>query len=241
MNSLSNIRKRYLPSLLDGDRAKCRNLLRQARADGASAEDILLDVIWPTMGEIDESFDGDRINFVAEHMAVRINRTLADQLQLELPVCEPNGRSAVVCCSQIEAHELGAQIISDLFEAKGWDVRFVGSGVPMDELVQLIGQLRPDLLICYGTEPSGIPELRRILTMLHQIGSSPKTAVLTAGGIFKRAKGLWIEVGADDFAPDARTALAKAESGIEIRNHFVPTEGQPKRRRRRKKLVAQNA
>ena len=71
----------------------------------------------------------------------------------------------------------------------------------------------------------------------HRIQSSPHTVVLTAGGVFNRAEGLWIEVGADEFAPDARSALAKARRGIALREHFVAIEGQPKRRRRRKTLL----
>ena len=237
MNMLTRIRRQYFEALLEGDRTQCRRILDLARQDGISPTEILLDIIWPAMEKIDELFREDRIDFVAEHIATRINRVLADQMQLQLPVAEPTGRNLVVSCSDAQNHELGAQIIADLFEADGWQVRFVGSGVPMDELVQLVGRIQPELLVYFGTEPGGIPEVRRTLQMLHRIGSSPHTAVLATGGVFNRAPGLWIEVGADSFAPDARTALAKVRKGIKVREHLVPVEGQPKRRRRRKTFV----
>jgi methanogenic corrinoid protein MtbC1 len=189
------------------------------------------------MEDVGEQFSADRIDFVTEHIATRINRSLADQLQIHLPMAEKTGQKLIVSCSDTQNHELGAQIIADLFEADGWEVRFVGSGVPMDELVQLVGRVQPNLLIYYGTEAGGIPEVRRTLQLLHQIAPSPHTAVLATGGVFNRAQGLWIEVGADDFAADAKTALSKARAGIAIREHLVAVEGQPKRRRRRKTLL----
>ncbi len=237
MNLLPRTQQEYLEALFEGDRSKCRVLLSQAREGGIPAADLLLEVIWLCMDKVAELFSEDRIDFVTEHIATRINRTLADQIQTDLPRIEPTGQKLIVACSDAQNHELGAQIIADLFEADGWEVRFVGSGVPMDELVQLVGRIRPDLLTYYGTEAGGIPEVRRTLQLLHRIGASPHTAVLTAGGVFNRTEGLWIEVGADDFAPDARSALAKARRGIALREHFVAIEGQPKRRRRRKTLL----
>ena len=237
MNPITKTRRRYSQALLEGDRSKCRCLLCQAREDGVPASDLLLGVIWPCMEKVAELFSEDRVDFVTEHIATRINRSLADQLQTDLPMIEATGQKLIVTCSDTQNHELGAQIIADLFEADGWEVRFVGSGVPMDELVQLVGRVQPNLLLYYGTEAGGIPEVRRTLQLLHRIASSPHTAVLAAGGVFNRAQGLWIEVGAYDFAPDAQTALAKARAGITIREHLVPVEGQPKRRRRRKTLL----
>ena len=237
MNLLTKTRRMYSQALLEGDRSKCRDLLCQAREDGIAASDLLLGIIWPCMESVGEQFSEDRIDFVTEHIATRINRSLADQLQIHLPMAEKTGQKLIVSCSDTQNHELGAQIIADLFEADGWEVRFVGSGVPMDELVQLVGRVQPNLLIYYGTEAGGIPEVRRTLQLLHQIAPSPHTAVLATGGVFNRAQGLWIEVGADDFAADAKTALSKARTGIAIREHLVVVEGQPKRRRRRKTLL----
>ena len=233
MNSIEKLQNSYLQCLLDGDRRQCRSLLREAKGRGITTAELLLDIIWVCMEQVSELFRSDRIDFVTEHQATRINRSLADQMQAELPQAEPTGQQAIVCCSDAEGHELGAQIMADLFEAEGWEVRFIGSGVPMDELIQLIGRVQPELLLYFGTEPGGIPEVRRTLQMLHCMGASPHTVVLTSGGVFNRAEGLWIEVGADAFAADARSALAQARRGIALREHPIPVEGLPKRRRRR--------
>lgn len=238
MESLADLRTRYFRLLIEGSRRCCRELLVHALAEGQPAEDLLLDVIWPAMEELATLFREDRIDFVVEHMATRINRSLADQMQSNLPQSLPSNKNMIICCSDVEGYELGAQILTDLFEGEGWEVRFVGSGVPMDELVQLIGRVHPELVVYYGTEPGGIPEVRRTLLHMRRLGASPETAVLTSGGVFNRTEGLWIEVGADAFAPDARSALETVRDGVALREHFVPEQGQPKRRRRKKTLLA---
>ena len=63
----------------------------------------------------------------------------------------------LIACGNDEPEELGGQICADLFEADGWEVRFAGGGVPEDEVLGLIGQVRPDLLVMVGTLPSGVP------------------------------------------------------------------------------------
>ncbi len=173
MNLLTRTHQEYLEALFKGDRSKCRGLLCQAREGGIPAADLLLEVIWLAMDNVALLFSEDRIDFATEHIATRINRTLADQLQPHLPMAEPTGQKLIVACSDAQNHELGAQIIADLFEADGWEVCFVGCGVPMDELVQLVGRTQPHLLIYYGTEAGGIPEVRRTLQLLHRIGASP--------------------------------------------------------------------
>lgn len=89
-------------------------------------------------------------------------------------------------------------------------VRFVGGGVPEDEVLKLIGDLRPDLLILFGTLPQGMPAVRKLIDYLREVNSCPQMQVLCCGGIYRRAEGLAEEIGADLYAPDAQAALEVA-------------------------------
>jgi methanogenic corrinoid protein MtbC1 len=94
-----------------------------------------------------------------------------------------------------------------LFEADGYAVRFAGGGVPDDEVLKLIGELRPDLLVMYGTLPAGVPAVRRLIDYLREVNSCPDMQVMCCGGIYKRAEGLAEEIGADLYAADAAGAV----------------------------------
>jgi methanogenic corrinoid protein MtbC1 len=207
-----NLSKAYLEPLLTGDRAGCRKVIDQALAAGAGAHDLLMQLIWPTMELLQELYRDDRINISSLSLATRLNRKITDQLNCLLERKDPNGRKALIFCGNAEPEELGGQICSDLFEADGWTVRFAGGGVPDDEVLNLIGQERPDLLIMFGTLATGMPAVRKLIDYLREVNSCPNMQVMCCGGIYKRAEGLAEEIGADLYAPDADSAVTVANA-----------------------------
>jgi methanogenic corrinoid protein MtbC1 len=205
-----NLLRTYLEPLLAGDRAACRQMIDEALAAGISAGDLLTQLIWPAMEHIQSLYREDRISQSSLNLATRLNRSLTDQISIRLEQKPSNGRSALVFCGDAEPEELGGQITADLFEADGWTVRFAGGGVPEDEVLKLIGDLRPDLLILFGTLPNGMPAVRKLIDYLREVNSCPQMQILCCGGIYKRAEGLAEEIGADLYAPDAAQALVVA-------------------------------
>ncbi|MCO6439126.1 MAG: cobalamin-dependent protein [Phycisphaerae bacterium] len=231
----------YMVALLAGKREGCRTLVKRAldRANGAIP--VYRELLWPAMERVEKLYRGDRINTAAEHMATRINRCIADQLQVALDRSEPIGKCVLIACADGEPEELGAQMTADLFESRGWEVYFLGGGVPNDEILHLAGQLRPDLLLVFGTQPNGVPGVRHLIDLIRNIGVNPTMNVMVAGGVFNRADGLWKEVNADLFARTALDALPLAE-GAEPRTPTpMPMNGVKKRRRRRKAALAESA
>ena len=232
--------KEYMAPLLAGNRMACRKLVQEAAAQADDARTIYHELLWPAMERVTKLYRKDRINAAAESMATRINRAIADQLQLRLQQGEPNGKRILISSAPGEPEELGAQMSADLFEARGWDVYFLGGGVPNDEVLSLVGQLRPHILLIFGTQPGGVPAVRQLVDLIREIGVNPTMNIMVSGGVFNRADGLWTEVHADLFADTAAHAIAVADSA-EPRKPEPPRAGPPKKRRRRRKppLLAQ--
>jgi methanogenic corrinoid protein MtbC1 len=208
--------------------------LAEALRRGLEPTNLYKSMIWPAMEQIARLYRHDEIDLATEHMATRINRVLADQLQSHLPRGQSNGRRILIACAEGEPEELGAQMCSDLFEADGWDVYFVGGGVPDDEILSLVGQVRPDILLIFGTQPAGVPGVRRLITLIREVGSNPTMNIMISGGVFNRAEGLWQEINADLFAPTAAEALVVAGSA-QPRKPEIRVAGAPKKRRRRRR------
>lgn len=209
-------------------------MLETAMGGGMSTRAAYKQVIWPAMERVAKLYRQDTINRATEHMATRINRTLADQLQSRLEPGEPNGKRILITCADDEPEELGGQMCADLFEADGWEVFFVGGGVPNDEILELVGKLQPTVLLIFGTQPSGVPGVRNLIDLIREVGANPTMNIMISGGVFNRAEGLWKEVNADLFSPTALEALdiaAKAEP----RKPEIRIPGAPKKRRRRRR------
>lgn len=228
---------RYMQPLLAGRRAECLAVMEQASAGGISPEELLCEVVWPAMTQVNLLFRDDHINIAVEHMAARINRAVAHFLQRQLPRPPRNGRVAIVTCAKGVSEETGAEIIADLLQSDGWEVYLLGAGVPHDELLSLTGQVCPDTLLIYGTRPEDVPDTRRLVELIREIGVCPTMNVVVSGGIYHRADGLWQEVGADWFAPTVR-GIRQMLRDLPPRNPHAPRIGLVKKRHRRRKAPA---
>jgi methanogenic corrinoid protein MtbC1 len=208
----SPLSQSYLDALLTGDRANTRRVVETAINNGLSAHELLNQLVWPTMELLQALYRDDRISISNLNLATRLNRNVTDQLCQSLPRGASNGKKVLIFCGDDEPEELGGQICSDLFECDGWSVKFAGGGVPEDEVLSLIGNERPDLLVMFGTLPSGVPAVRKLIDYLREVNSCPAMQIMCCGGIYKRAEGLAEEIGADLYAPDAAEAVKTANA-----------------------------
>jgi len=206
----TKITQSYIEPLLAGDRDGARRAVDAALADGFEPMDLLNGLIWPTMELLQALYKEDRITISQLNLATRLNRSITDQLCAQLDRSPANERKALIFCGANEPEELGGQICADLFEADGWTVRFAGGGVPEDEVLKLIGDFRPDVLVMFATLPGAVPAVRKLIDYLREVNSCPEMQVMCCGGIYKRAEGLAEEIGADLYAPDAAAAVATA-------------------------------
>jgi len=203
--------QRYLKSLLTGDRRSCREIIEDVlHNNNASIVGVYSNVIWPMMLEIDKLFRAEKITSVQEHLATRINRTIVDQLQNKLPKQAQNEKKVVVCSSVKEISELGGQMITDMFESAGWNVRFIGGGLGNDDILAYVHEFCPEVLVIYGADPTETPAIRGIIDRIHEINANPDMNIMLCGGVFGRAEGLWEEIGADLYAETPTEAVETA-------------------------------
>jgi MerR family transcriptional regulator, light-induced transcriptional regulator len=201
---------RYLAALLIGDRQACRKVVEETLQRGVPANCVYVDMIWPVMVTIDKLLRQDRITPIQEHLATRINRTIVDQLQNKLPRRPGRSKKVAICCAESELQELGAQMMADLFESDGWEVRFLGGGLTNDDLFAYVNDYAPDLLLPYGTKPKQAPQVRQLIDTIKTVNAWPDMKIMVSGGLFNRADGLWEEIGADAFAANPGEALVVA-------------------------------
>lgn len=230
--------ERYLDTLLRGDRSACRGVIEQVLQSGTPANLVYIDVIWPIMVEIEQLLYAGRISAIQEHLATRINRAIVNQLQNKLPRRPGRSKKVVVCCAPHQLQELGAQIMADLFESDGWDVKFLGGGLTNDDVLAFVNEYGPDVLLIYGTTPKQAPAIRQLIDTIKDVNAWPDLRIMVSGGLFNRADGLWEEIGADLFAATGAEAVQVA-----LNDNPIDTDGQreinQRKRRRKKALKAQ--
>ncbi len=231
-----DILARYLEPLLRGDRKACRTAIEGSLQSGIPANSVYVHIVWPIMVEIEKLLRADKITPVQEHLATRINRTIVDQLQNKLPRRPRKNKKIVVCCAPDELQELGAQMMTDLFESDGWKVRFLGGGLTNDDILAFINEYAPDILLIYGTAPKQAPDVRRLIDTIKSVNAWPHMRIMVSGGLFNRAEGLWQEMEADLYAATALEALQVASND----NLIAQCERRTiNRRKKRRQIIPQ--
>lgn len=228
-----DILARYLRPLLIGDRKACRLVIEEILQSGVPVNSVYANIVWPIMVEIEQLLRRDKITPTQEHLATRINRTIVDQLQNKLPRRPSKGKKIVVCCTPEELQELGAQMMTDLFESDGWEVRFLGGGLTNDDILAFINEYAPDIVLIYGTAPKQAPDVRRLIDTIKAVNAWPNMHIMVSGGLFNRAEGLWQEMDADLYAATALEALQVASNGNQLAHCERRTLNRRKKRRLR--------
>ncbi|MDX2132863.1 MAG: cobalamin-dependent protein [Planctomycetota bacterium] len=191
------LQARFLEALVGGDRPAARDVVAELAARGANASQVISELFWPAHETIEKLYKGDQMTSLAYHLSTRLLRMLVDQTGAALNRASPRGETIFCACGPSQGEELAAQMACDLLEADGFDVTFAGGGVPGDEILCRVQETQPNYLVMFASAASDLPEIRRIIDTLREIGACRKTKMVVGGGVFNRADGLAEEIGID--------------------------------------------
>jgi methanogenic corrinoid protein MtbC1 len=195
-------------ALVQGQRKAALSLVNEALNNGAPLLDVYVDVLQAAQFEIGRLWETNVITVAQEHMATAITQYVMAQLypRTGRPVT-PKG-NIIVTGVEGEYHHIGPNIIADVLEADGWDVRFLGANVPHSGILRLIEEHQASIAGISVTMLSNIPQLIRLLESIDHTFGKSKVRTLVGGAGFRSNPELWKEIGADGFAADARHALS---------------------------------
>lgn len=192
--------ERFFETLIGGQRPAARQVIRESLDSGVAPTRLITDLFWPTYEMIERLYRSDQLTKVAHHLSTRLLRILVDQNALLLTRAAPRNRTIFAMCGPRDSDELGAQMAVDLLEQAGFDISFAGGNIPNDEILAVVHETRPDVLLMFASGANDLPNIRQLIDTLHEIGACPNLQIVVGGGVFNRADGLAEEIGADLWA-----------------------------------------
>jgi methanogenic corrinoid protein MtbC1 len=96
-------------------------------------------------------------------------------------------------------------MVSDMLEANGWQVQFLGSNLPIASILDTVAEAKPQLLGISVTMLFNVQHATRLIAQVKQAAGSIR--VVVGGSAFRY--GAWRATGADDYASDVRSAVAR--------------------------------
>ncbi len=201
---------RFLDALLGADHTEALAMARKVK-NAEDFEFFLLCVIQPSMYEIGRLWEKGKISVAQEHLASSIVSRVMSQLYSAIVAVKPTKGRAVITAAPNELHELGAWMVSDLLELDGWQVRYLGANTPMEDLMELLEDFRPQLLAISVIMPFNLDEVKKLITAIRNKESLRGIKIMVGGRVFMTVPDIWSEIGADATAGNAREAVTAAQ------------------------------
>ena len=134
----------FFNSLVDGEKEKCTHIVQSLLNDGYDLKEIYNELFKKSLYRIGKLWDHDKMSIPEEHMATQIVESLISRFA---PVGNSNSdRKVVVTCIDKEFHEIGAKMVSNVFELEGWNSYYLGASVPSKEILKFVKQIDPEVI-----------------------------------------------------------------------------------------------
>jgi len=203
-------RSLYLQAVLAGERRAAVALALETVSSGLSVPDVYLEILQPVQHEIGRMWERNEITVAKEHMATAITQYVVARLYPLLEIPDASRGNAIVTGVRGELHQLGANLVSDVLEADGWNTRFLGTQLPHDSVLEAIEEHEPRLV---GISATVLSSLHAVAALVDDTRASfgPDVRILVGGGAFRANPDAWRSVGADGYGRDLRDAVRVAD------------------------------
>ncbi len=198
----SSCKNELMRFLLKADHLGSLNLAKGSVHSIADLEEFYIHVLQQAMYEIGCLWERGEISVAQEHLTSAIvNRVMAWLAQLDFKSCPNNKRAIVTACSN-EFHELGAWMIADILEYDGWTVRYLGANTPVQDVLNLSYEFKPNILAVSVTMPFNLTVVQQMIFQIKNQEALKDTKIMVGGRSFNENPKLWERIGANGFAND---------------------------------------
>jgi methanogenic corrinoid protein MtbC1 len=173
-----------LNALLKGDRKTSIKLVNDLLDSGLSVKDIYEYHLKPALVEVGEMWEQSKISVAAEHLASAIVESLLNEIYVNISPSDKAHKTVVISCLENEHHQIGARMVSDIFELHGWEVLFLGANTPKQDLVNYLKMIKPNLVAISLSIYFHLPTLEETIRLIRN--EFQKLEILTGGQAFTR-------------------------------------------------------
>ena len=203
----SRLAASYLLALLEGDSPRASQLLLSACKNGENVGQLYENVILPALREIGRMWLADEINIAEEHFTTSVTKTVLAQLRQLGDPSPDTGNVVLTAAIEGNEHDVGPQMVSELFHLAGWRVIHLGASVPVADLAQSVLDFAADLLILSASLSTQLLALRDTIAAVRAGERGNRVKILAGGLALADHPELAAQFGADGYAATAVEAV----------------------------------
>ncbi|MDT8860045.1 MerR family transcriptional regulator [Alkalihalobacillus sp. MEB130] len=170
-----------LRALLSFQENKANQILNQAFSL-FSVDKVTIDILGALLVKVGAMWENNEITVAHEHFVTSFLRTKIGTIFHGLPV-DGFKQSVLAVCGPNENHELGLLIFTLFLRRKGYEVVYLGAGIPKSDLEVVIREINAEMFFTSCTMSSN---LEATLTLINELQALfPELTIGTGGSAFE--------------------------------------------------------
>lgn len=175
----------YMDCLNRCDKKKAVEILLSLLATGTDADQIYRDFLERGLREAGDLWERGDLPVWKEHCISEISLEAMALIKERTSGKNYNKKTLLALVPGAESHSIGLRMISDQLEAQGFRVIFLGNNIPADNIIQAIGENKPEAVLLSVTMRRNVDTVQLIIEKIKQSFGTKAPAILVGGGAFK--------------------------------------------------------
>jgi methanogenic corrinoid protein MtbC1 len=204
---LQHAQQVFTQAAVRGSRAAAYRVVEDTLRSGAPVTDVYTGIFEASQHSIGVGWESDRLSVAQEHLATAVTEYVMARVFGDYPAPGAERGIAIVAGVEGEMHQIAAHLVADVLAFDGWDVRFLGTNVPLRDLLDEVTRVRPIVVGLSATMLFNVPNVIAAVQSLKATVDTPPY-VIVGGAAFQHSPGLAQEIGADGFGLSLTAARA---------------------------------
>ena len=136
----------FFESLVKGDSSRSRDIVNSLLKSEVDVLNLYENLFRRALYQIGEYWAKSLISVAEEHIATAIVENLLSQVQSTRHLAEEPAKRALIACITYDLHQVGAKMVANIFEIKGWESIYLGANMPIIDLLNAIDRIKPNVV-----------------------------------------------------------------------------------------------
>lgn len=200
----------YREALRTGDAREALATIDRLIDAGMSFDDLCEDVIRAALYEIGDEWEAGEIGVADEHLATSISETVLACVGSIWAAPADASPRILVCCTEGEAHAVGARMVGEAFAAADWAVHYLGPSVPVEAVASAVVRREPDVVALSTTMSHNLDAAAATIARVRRVAADVR---IVAGGRALDAR-VADDLGADLYREGLRGLTRAVEASL---------------------------
>lgn len=206
------ILEKIIAALMDQDRDETRALVKKALAEGVEPMDILNKALATGLQELGDLFAQEEVYLpellLAANIVTEIMNEMKEEFKANAAKIEKRG-TVLLCTVEGDVHDIGKSLVGMIMNACGYEIIDAGKDVPNTKMIELVKELRPDIVGLSSLLATTMPAQKEFIEMAKEAGVRDQIKIMVGGAPVSKE---WaVKIGADGWSEDASGAVLEAD------------------------------